>query len=155
MQDTSSGAAQGDHDDERPPHGGIEMGDERDNWRFWMPRYVVGLYSEQLGQRGVALYASLAWWLCSDAPHHRPTLTEIGKRAGCSRSTVWRGLKILAEIGIIRIDEQKAVVGRRAHKITLTHTPEAREYERRFGTPVAGDGNLTSPSAQIERAFWL
>jgi len=136
----------------RAPSNTFELEEGREHFRFWMPRYVVGLFSEQLGQRGIALYASLAWWLCSDAPHHRPTLKEIGHRAGCSRSTVWRGLKELQQIGVIRITEQIGAAGRRAHKITLVHPEGAKEYELRHGAEFAGDVNLSARRAQSDHA---
>lgn len=137
---------------DRPKANTFEIEEGREHWRFWMPRYIVGLFAGEIGQRGVALYCSLAWWLTSDAPHHRPTLKEIGLRAGCSRATVWRGLKTLKTAGLIEVAEQITQTGRRAHKIRLVHPAGAREYEERFGTQSAGGSNLSAPRAQDERA---
>lgn len=148
MADESTPAGEREPDSPEVRPNTYELIDGRKCLVYWIPRYIVGLYAERIGQRGLSIYCSLAWWVTSDAPHHRPTLAEIGRMAGSSRSTVWRGLKVLEEHNLIRITPQVGKTGRRAHVIQLTHPPDAADYESSFGTPSAGGNNLTPPRAQ-------
>jgi hypothetical protein len=129
-----------------------ELVEGRTNYRMWVPRYINGQFASRIGDGGIAVYSSLAWWLTSDAPHHRPTLTEIGQHAGCSRATVWRVLKVLVANGLVELLPAIESTGRRAHRIRLVHPPEVCPSEASDGTEFAGGSNLSAPSAQDERA---
>jgi hypothetical protein len=141
--------------DDKPPktrHNTYELVEGRTNYRMWVPRYINGAFAARIGDGGIAVYSSLAWWLTSDAPHHRPTLTEIGQHAGCSRATVWRVLKVLLRYQLIELLPAIEATGRRAHRIRLIHPPEVIERDRELGTEIAGGSNLSAPRAQDERA---
>lgn len=153
MQDPDTSAAQGDDKPDRRPSNTVELEDGRQCWRLWVPAYVLEQFADDIGSRGIALYNSLAWWVCRRAPHRRPSLAEIGKRAGCSRATVWRGLKELETVGLIEIVPQIGPTGRRPHKIRLVHPAGVAEEEDDDGTPVAGGSKLSARRAQPERAY--
>lgn len=129
-----------------------ELVEGRTNYRMWVPRYINGQFATRIGDGGIAVYSSLAWWLTSDAPHHRPTLTEIGQHAGCSRATVWRVLKVLVANGLIELVPTIGTTGRRAHQIRLVHPQEVTGKSEESGIGVAGGSNLSAPRAQDERA---
>jgi hypothetical protein len=137
---------------ERRPSNTVELEDGRECWRFWVPAYVLERYAARIGQRGVALYCSLAWWLCRRAPHRRPTLAELGGRAGCSRATVWRGLRSLAHVGLIEIIPQLGPTGRRPHLIRLVHPTGVEPEDEDSGMEDAGGIKMSARRAQDERA---
>jgi hypothetical protein len=152
MPTTTGGAAQSGAPEEKRPSNTVELEDGRQCWRFWVPAYVLEQFAETIGQRGVALYCSLAWWLCRRAPHRRPKLAEIGQRAGCSRATVWRGLKELETAGLVEIVPQVGPTGRRPHKIRLVHPAGVTEEDEDSGMGSAGGINMSARRAQPERA---
>lgn len=152
MSDPTTDGDQVDPRPERRPSNTVELEDGRQCWRFWLPAYVLEQFAERIGQRGIALYCSLAWWVTRRAPHHRPKLVEIGRRAGCSRATVWRGLKELESAGLIEIVPQLGPTGRRPHKIRLIHPEGVSEEDEDSGTGLAGGSNLSARRAQVERA---
>lgn len=150
MSDERIGAKSEDNRPEQRPSNTVELEDGRQCWRFWVPAYVLEQFAEVIGQRGVALYCSLAWWLCRRAPHRRPKLAEIGQRAGCSRATVWRGLKELEAVGLVEIVPQVGPTGRRPHKIRLVHPEGVSEDDDDSGTRSAGGVNLSAPSVSTQ-----
>lgn len=152
MADTVKGPANSDDNIRGEKWNVAEVEDGREERRLWIPRYL-GEYADRIGDTGQAIYLSLAWWITDDAPHHRPSLREIGQRAGCSRATVWRTLKLLEASGLVELVGRIDQTGRRAHKIRLTTPPEKRKKPPDSGTPVAGAPILSAPRAQDERAL--
>jgi hypothetical protein len=139
---------------DRPPRQNqYEVIDGRDVWRFWVPEYVPSQYAAKIKGTGLAIYQSLAWWTCRAAPHHRPSLREIGAMAGLSRATVWRVLKVLVANQLIAIEPNLGPTGRRAHRIRLIHPPGILEQIGSHGAESAGALNLSAPRAQPERAL--
>ncbi|MHB9010658.1 MAG: helix-turn-helix domain-containing protein [Ignavibacteriaceae bacterium] len=85
---------------------------------YWMMKAVIQHYAAQIGFSALAVYNVLAS-MADEAQQCFPSQKYIADHLGCSRATVNRGIKILEQHHLIRVEKRKY----KNHLYTLLEVP--------------------------------
>ncbi len=121
----------------RATEGERRVRDRRAPWRMWIPTYVLD-YLDRIGDPGLALYAILAWHCTRESPVRWPSMNQLARRMGCSRSKIERTMRVLKDVGLVATSPCYDVQGQHSNYFDLTDPPEFREQSGSHGAPVAG-----------------
>jgi len=81
--------------------------DMRDgNW-YWINRAVLHIYGPKLKASGIAVYNALASFANFKTQSCFPTQKALAELTGMSRRTVSRKIKLLKELGLIKVERKK------------------------------------------------
>ena len=81
--------------------------DMRDgNW-YWINRAVLHIYGPKLKASGIAVYNALASFANFKTQTCFPTQKALAELTGMSRRTVSRKIKLLKELGLIKVERKK------------------------------------------------
>jgi len=84
-----------------------QVRDMRDgNW-FWIHKNVLSKYARELGPSGFLVYSALAFFANSRTQICFPTQKALAQLTGLSRRTVIRKIKLLKELGLIKVEKGK------------------------------------------------
>lgn len=81
--------------------------DVRDGDWYWIDRKILKLYGRKLGTSGIAVYNTLASFTDSKTQSCYPARKTIARILGVSRKTVTRKIKLLDELGLVKIEKVK------------------------------------------------
>ena len=82
--------------------------DLKDGDWYWIDRKVLRLYARRLGASGIAVYNALAYFADSKTQSCYPARKTIARILGVSRRTVTRKIKLLDELGLVRIEKARS-----------------------------------------------
>lgn len=90
-------------------------GDKNNNLRsikkpgwYWIDREIVTLYGKRLKSPGIAVYNVLASYANQETQACFPTQRSIARHLGLSRTTVNRKIRLLRELGLVRVMKEKS-----------------------------------------------
>ncbi len=75
---------------------------------YWIGRRVLRLYGRRLGASGIAVYNTLACFADSRTQSCFPTRKAMARILGVSRRTITRKIKLLEELGLVRIEKARS-----------------------------------------------
>jgi transposase-like protein len=120
---------------------------------MWIPTYLLD-YVGRVGANGLSLYAFLAWHCTRESPVRWPSINQLARKMGVSRSTVERTMRALKEVGLIETTPCFDAHGQHSNYFDLTDPPEYREQSGSHGAPAAGavtvDGAPLSPMTGVD-----
>jgi biotin operon repressor len=76
---------------------------------YWINRKVLQLYGKKLRSLGMAVYSALACFADSGTQSCFPSRNAIAKLLGVSQRTVTRKIRLLKQIGLIRVTKVKGL----------------------------------------------
>lgn len=80
----------------------------KDGGWYWIDQKVLRLYTRRLGATGIAVYNALACFADSKTQRCFPTRKAIAQILGVSRRTVTRKIRLLEELGLVRIEKSRS-----------------------------------------------
>jgi biotin operon repressor len=86
----------------------IEIRNLKDCDWYWIGRKVLRLHGRRLGTSGIAVYNALACFADSKTQSCFPTRRVIAQMLGVSRRTVSRKIKLLEELGMVRVEKARS-----------------------------------------------
>jgi len=115
--------------------------DMRDgNW-YWINRAVLHIYGPKLKASGIAVYNTLASFANFKTQTCFPTQKALAELTGMSRRTVSRKIKLLKELGLIKVERKKG--GCTYHLLEPDVTEKILPCDKKDTSNVTG-GNLNN-----------
>jgi len=74
---------------------------------YWIDREIVTLYGKRLKSPGIAVYNVLASYANQETQACFPSQRSIARHLGLSRTTVNRKIRLLREMGLVRVMKEK------------------------------------------------
>jgi biotin operon repressor len=81
--------------------------DLRDGGWYWISRAILHTYGRRLKPSGIAVYNALASFANFETQTCFPTQEAIARLVGISRRTVGRKVKLLEQLGLIRVERKR------------------------------------------------
>jgi len=78
----------------------------RDGGWYWIARKILRLYGRRLGTSGLAVYNVLACFARSETQSCFPSRKAVAQMLGMSRRTVTRKIRLLEELGLVRVEKR-------------------------------------------------
>ena len=74
---------------------------------FWVHKAVLGRFARKLKASGILVYNALAFFANSKTQSCSPTQEVLAKVCGLSRRTVIRKIKLLEELGLVKVERRR------------------------------------------------
>jgi len=130
----------GQHGNPRPPRvpqNARRTRDKRRTEKLWIPTYLPN-YVDQVGEVAIVVYMLLARACCYGWEPRWPSIAQLARMIGKSRSTAERALRALREVGLIETEECLDEFGQHSNFWDLTDPFDLREKLDSPGAPLAG-----------------